>query len=272
MAAKGRFPLKGYTLPLTPKGRSSVIDAPPWHYGGDILAIRFQMDKKRARAFIPPPLEEGPRPGEGMVWFPEWVSVSDERPDLAFVNPERAVYRECFVMLNCSFKGVPGYFVPFIWVDNDFTLMRGLVQGFPKKLGKVDLTKLHDLCPGVGGRRVGARVKGILEAHGERVVEGSMVFTRKATPADLPAVKCYLKRHLPGIDDPGGPAVHEIAAGKVTSAKFGDVWAGDGKLTFFASPFEEVADLGRVRATGAFYFSMGMTITGGEVLHSYTGG
>jgi len=47
------------------------------------------------------------------------------------------------------------------------------------------------------------------------------------------------------------------------------VWAGDGKLKFFASAFEEVADLGPIRVTGAFYFSMGMTITGGEVLHSY---
>jgi len=269
MATRGRFPLKGYTLPLTPKGRSSVIDSPPWHYGGDILAIRFSMDRKLAQAFIPPPLEPGPRPGEGMVWFPEWVSVSDAQPDLAFVNPERAVYRECFVMLNCQFKGVPGYFVPFIWVDNDFTLMRGFVQGFPKKLGKVYLTKLHDLCPKVGGRRVGARVKGILEAHGERIVEGSMVFSRKAKAEDLPAVKFYLMRHLPRIDDPARPAVHEITAGKVAHAKIGDVWAGDGKLKFFPSAFEEVADLGRIKVTDAFYFNMGMTITGGEVLHSY---
>jgi len=269
MATKGKFPLKGYTLPLTPKGRSSVIDSPPWHYGGDILAIRFSMDEKRARSFIPPPLEMGPRPGEGIVWFPEWVSVSDAMPDLAYVNPERAVYRECFVMLNCQFKGVPGYFVPFIWVDNDFTLMRGFVQGFPKKLGRVYLTKLHDLCPKMGGRQVGAKMKGILEAHGERIVEGSMVFTRKAKAEDLPPVKFYLMRHLPRIDDPTKPAVHEITAGKVAHAKIGDVWAGDGNLKFFDSPFEEVADLGPIKVTGAFYFSMGMTITGGEVLHSY---
>jgi hypothetical protein len=39
MAAKGKFPLKGGTLPLTPKGRSSVIDPPLWHYGVDIPAI-----------------------------------------------------------------------------------------------------------------------------------------------------------------------------------------------------------------------------------------
>ena len=269
MAKKNTFPLKGYTLPLTPKGRSSVIDPPPWHYGGDILAIMFKMNEKKARAFIPPPLEMGPKPGEGIVWFPEWVSVSDAQPDLAFVNPERAVYRECLVMLNCQYKGVPGYFVPFIWVDNDFTLMRGFVQGFPKKLGRIFLTKLHDLCPKVGGRQKGARIKGILDAHGERVVEGSMVFTRKAKAEELPAVKFYLMRHMPSIDDPTKPAVHEISAGKVANAKIGDVWAGEGDLKFFPSPFEEVADLGPVKVTGAFYFSMGMTITGGEVLHSY---
>lgn len=99
-----------------------------------------------------------------------------------------------------------------------------------------------------------------------------MVFTRKATPEDLPAVKFYLMRHLPRIEDPARPAVHEITAGKVAHAKFGDVWAGDGDVKFFPSPFEEVADLGRIKATGAFYFSMGMTITGGEVLHSYVNG
>lgn len=40
-------------------------------------------------------------------------------------------------------------------------------------------------------------------------------------------------------------------------------------LEFSPSVFEEVADLGPIKVTGAFYFSMGMTITGGEVLHSY---
>ena len=42
MATKGKFSLKGFTLPLTPKGHSSVVDPPPWHYGGDVLAIMFQ--------------------------------------------------------------------------------------------------------------------------------------------------------------------------------------------------------------------------------------
>jgi hypothetical protein len=33
------FPLKGYMLPLSPEGRSSLIDAPPWHYGGEVMHL-----------------------------------------------------------------------------------------------------------------------------------------------------------------------------------------------------------------------------------------
>ena len=139
--APEQFPLKGYTLPLTPKGRSSLVEPPPWHYGGEVMQLLFRTDGERAKELIPPPLEIGPEPGKGIVWFVEWISVSESNPDLAFINPERAVYQECLVMLQCSFQGEPGYIVPYIWVDNDFSLMRGFVQGFPKKLCRIYRTR-----------------------------------------------------------------------------------------------------------------------------------
>jgi acetoacetate decarboxylase len=262
--------LKGYTLPLSPEGRASLIDAPPWHYGGDVMHLIFRADERKARALIPPPLEPGPNPGEGVVWFVEWVSVSDTNPELAFVNPERSLYRECIVMLSCQFDGVPGYYVPYIWVDNDFTLMRGFIQGFPKKLGRVHMTKLHDLTPKVGGRRVGAKMKGICVAHEERLVEGSLVFTRQVGPDEVPPVKFYLMRHVPDFADPAKPLVHDIVISEVTNVSAANAWAGDARIEFFPSPFEEVADLGPVTATSGFSFSLGLTITGGKVLHRYT--
>lgn len=270
MDAKEKFGLKGYTLPLTVTGRSSLVDAPPWYYGGDVLHLQFRADKERVRQLIPAPLEMGPTPGEGIVWFTEWVSVSESNPDLAFINPERAVYRECLVLLSCQYKGEPGYLVPYIWVDNDFTLMRGFVQGFPKKLGRIYMTKLHELNPKVGGKRAGAKVKGICEAHGERIIEGSMEFTRKAQPSEIPPVKFYLMRHFPSIEDPDKPAVHELSASIVSDVQVGDVWVGEGQVKFMESAFEEVADLGPLEMLGGFYFSMGLTIKGGKVLHRYT--
>jgi len=264
-----QFPLKGYTLPLTPKGQSSVVGPPPWYYGGEVMQLIFRTDEKRAKDLIPPPLEIGPEPGKGIVWFVEWVSVSESNPDLAFINPERAMYQECLVLIQCSFQGEPGYIVPYIWVDNDFTLIRGFVQGFPKKLGRIYRTKLSDLNPKIGGKRVGAKIKGICEANGERIVEGSLVFSRQAAPSELPSVRFYLMRHFPDIEDPSKPAVHELAISQVSDVRVADIWAGDANLKFFESAVEEVANLAPVEMQGGFFHSMGLTINGGKVIHKY---
>ncbi|MDD5095561.1 MAG: acetoacetate decarboxylase family protein [Dehalococcoidia bacterium] len=267
--AREKFPLKGYTLPLTPGGKSSLVEPPPWHYGGEVMQLIFRTDEARARELIPPPLEMGPESGKGIVWFVEWISVSQSNPDLAFINPERAIYQECMVMIQCSFRGELGYFVPYIWVDNDFTLMRGFVQGFPKKLCRLHRTRFCDLTPGIGGKRVGAKMKGICQAHGERIVEGSLVFTRRAEPSELPPVKFYLMRHFPNIEDASRPTVHELAVSEVSDVRVDEVWAGEADLKFFESEVEEVAALAPVQMMGGFSHRMGLTITGGKVIHRY---
>jgi len=269
MGTGNEFSLKGYSLPMSPKGRSAIIDPPPWHYGGDVLHLTFRADEKKVRELIPPPLMPGPNPGEGVVWFTEWISASDANPDLSFINPERSQYKECIVMVSCQFRDQPGYYVPYIWVDNDFTLVRGLFQGFPKKLGKVYLTRLHDLTPKVGGKKAGAKMKGICVSQAQRIVEGSMVFKRQAEPSEVPPVKFYLMRHFPGIEDITKPDIHQIASSRVADPRVADVWVGDGDVMFHTSEFEEVADLGPVEVTGAFYYSLGITITGGEILHRF---
>jgi len=76
-------------------------------------------------------------------------------------------------------------------------------------------------------------------------------------------------RHFPSIEDPIRPVVHELTVPILSDVRIKDVWAGDGQIKFFESPFEEVADLGPVEVQGAFFFSMGMTISGGKVIHKY---
>jgi acetoacetate decarboxylase len=271
MTGERVFSLKGYTLPLSPSGKAALIDPPPWYYGGDVMHLVFKGDVGAMAALLPPPLEMGPRPGEGVVWFVEWVSASAARPDLAYINPERSIYRECIVMIQCSFNGEPGYYVPYIWVDNDFTLMRGFIQGFPKKLGNVYITKLHDLMPVVGGRKPGARMKGICAAHGERIVEGSLVLSRPIEPGEVPPVKFYLMRHLPDFGEAGRLSVHEIVMSTVTDARVANAWAGEGEVAFMPSDFEEVAEFGDVEVLGGYSYSLGITITGGRTLYRYSG-
>lgn len=258
-------------LPLSPGGKASLLDPPPWHYGGEAMHLNFKADPEKVRALLPEPLGMGPNPGEGAVWFVEWISVSDASLDLSFVNPERSMYRECIVMIRCDFEGEPGYYVPYIWVDNDFTLMRGFIQGFPKKLGRVHITKLHDLTPMVGGKKGGAKMKGICAAHEERIVEGTLVLKKAIPPEEAPPVKFYLMRHFPDYENPEKPLVHDITMSTVTNVAVKDAWTGEAGVYFMPSLFEEVADLGPVQALEGYTFSIGLTITGGKVLHRFMG-
>ena len=55
----------------------------------------------------------------------------------------------------------------------------------------------------------------------------------------------------------------------IDQEKVADVWKGDTELAFSESVGEEVAALAPLEMLGGFYHSMGLTITGGSVLHRY---
>jgi len=261
--------LRGYCLPLSPEGRAQVVDPPPWHYGGDVLQVVFKPDPREAKRVLPEPLEPHPE-GLCLLWFVEWTSVSDLNPDLAFINPERAQYRECFVAVQCRYRGEEGFTVPYIWVDNDFTLIRGWIQGFPKKLARVYVTRHHPLNPKMGPLRPGVKLRGICEAHGERIAEASLEVVEEGRVEDLPKLRFFLLRHFPSADDPVKPAVFELVRSVVENLRFGGIWRCKAEARFFPSRFEELNALSPLEVLGGHFFSLGMTIKGGVVLERFT--
>ena len=48
-------------------------------------------------------------------------------------------------MVNALLDGEEVTTCPFIWVDQDFALARGWIQGFPKKLGSIWMTRTFGL-------------------------------------------------------------------------------------------------------------------------------
>ena len=71
-------------------------------------------------------------------------------------RPVRSHYREFFIVANALLDGEEVTTCPFIWVDQDFALARGWIQGFPKKLGSIWMTRTFGLD--VAGRpRAAAR-------------------------------------------------------------------------------------------------------------------
>ncbi|HWQ09439.1 MAG TPA: acetoacetate decarboxylase family protein, partial [Holophaga sp.] len=129
--------LKGYTHPRTPLGHSSLVAAPPWHFAGDALAIEFEADPAAAAGFLPPGLAlASPRCA---VYFMDWQYASEGGEE--FLDPARSQYRETIFLLSALHEGRPVSFCPFIWVDQDISLMRGLIQGWPKQLGSTWISR-----------------------------------------------------------------------------------------------------------------------------------
>jgi acetoacetate decarboxylase len=136
--------LRGYSLPLSPEGRANVIPSPPWHYIGDFLVIEYWADPDAVAAVLPPGLEPyADDPGRCAALFVDWQSCSDSGEEL--LDPVRSQYKEFFIVVNAMLDGEHVTSCPYIWVDKDFALIRGWIQGFPKKLGQIDMTRSFGL-------------------------------------------------------------------------------------------------------------------------------
>src|ERR1700759_2077568 len=98
--------MRGYSLPLSPRGTASLVPAPPWHYVGDFLVIEYWADPAAVAAVLPhgpgpppaaaPPVPPGgpeppAAPGRCAALFVDWQSCSDSGEEL--LEPARGQYK-----------------------------------------------------------------------------------------------------------------------------------------------------------------------------------
>ena len=172
--------LQGFSVPLTPLGKSALVSRPPWHYSSDCLAIEYWADPSAITALLPPGVtpDEKSR-GRAFLWFLDWqfTGSNDEVTD-----PARYQYREAFVLVEALFEGARINYCPYIFVDNDAAIARGWAQGFPKKYGSIYQTRSFSApsaaaAPLAKGSRFGASVA----AHGERLATARLQLEEKVT-------------------------------------------------------------------------------------------
>jgi acetoacetate decarboxylase len=264
--------LRGYFSPRSPEGRASLVPPPPWHYVGDFLVIEYWAEPGAVQAVLPPGLEPHTDAGRCAALFVDWQSCSDSREELD--DPIRSQYRESFVVVNALLDGEPVTTCPYIWVDRDFSLARGWVQGFPKKLGSIHMTRLFPLRSNAGPELApGARFAGTLAAGDRRLAFGAVTLERESdvgpTHNDPPLVNV---RHFPrlaaGRHDE--PAVHELVRARSRDRAISPIWEGSAELELYPAPNEELAALAPVRAGKGFRFTFAYTVDDLETVRDYT--
>jgi acetoacetate decarboxylase len=255
--------LTGWTLPQTATGRSSIVAPPPWHYSGEIIAVDFAAKVEAVAALLPEGLRPVPE-GTASVVFADWCSASDH-DERVLADPGVGQYHEAYVVLHALRGDKRVGRVPFIWVDSELSLLRGQVQGFPKKLGQIAMTRPVTLGKGGVQKKDGARFAAHATSHGRRVVTTSVtlqgIAERPPRALTLPLVHTRL---FPAIDRPEA-AVRELQMGTITDFECGMVHWGGATLDIGSTEYEELEPLKPVSVGNGYVFSLAFSVTGGKV-------
>lgn len=261
--------LKGYTLPRTPLGKSSLLPEPPWHFVGDALVVEYEADKTKAAAFLPEGLEL--ESGRCTVYFMDWQYASDQGEE--YMDPVCSQYRETLFLLSAQYEGKPIAYCPFIWVSQDKSMMRGLIQGWPKQFGETWITR--DFCvASKAGPTTGQAGKygASLSVYGRRLAEATVAVQEKTAQMPSPTFAgAALVRFFPELEKAkqGTPAVHELVRLKSRDVSISPVLKGPSVLTIFDHPYTELSHLKPVHVTCGYRFTVACTIDDLELLKRY---
>jgi len=263
--------LKGYTVPLSPQGKSAGTPPPPWHYSSDCIAIEYWANPDAVAALLPPGLSpDAKSAGRAFFWFLDWqfTSENDELTD-----PARYQYREAFILIDAVYSGKPVSYCPYIFVDNEAAIGRGWAQGYPKRHGSIFQTRTFSApsaaaAPLAPGSRFGASVS----AHGERIATARLQLeTKVPDPATVFNRPTTMRRYFPQLvaSRQNQPAVDELTLSLTDNLAIVDVWAGSAELSIPVVPGEDVHSLAPQRVGRGYRLGMAYSVTDLQILKNY---
>ena len=252
--------LQGFTPPYTPQGLSSLVTAPPWHYAGQMLSLRYAIDPSVAATYLPKVL--GRPTGQGYVHVCEWQSCSE---GWELRDPVYAQYREFFVMIEAK-RGddTLSVYCPLIWVDQDIAMLRGLLQGWPKKMGSIAMTRSYNLDhPAAAAPRDGTKIGASLAAKDRRIAE--LVATLHDAPGAVMGVLAHPAINyagLPDLEAGAAPTNPRLLRARVRDVRLGPMVRGTAEVRFLGNPREELLSLAPQGSVEASFGFVALSIDG----------
>lgn len=251
---------QSFTAPFTTSGRAALVPQPPWYYAGWLLNIGFSFAAEAAEPLIPP--AAGRAVGSGCVHFADWQACTDGHE---LLDPILSQYRETIVVLELERPdGSRCMYCPAIWVDQDISLVRGLLQGWPKKMGSTWLTRSLPIeHPAAAPLRSGTLLGASLAVKDRRLIEARLKLTGEtASPLGflalptLGAVAWADLRQASVFPEPS--LVRPDIQNRVESS-----WhAAEASIQIHEHPGEEIACLGLITSTEASVGWIGITVHG----------
>ncbi len=243
-------------------GIDSLVEPGPWHYGVDYLSVFFRANPGSLQKLLPGFFKV--RDGVGVAYVSEFVSVSEGKPEAIFEDPEKTIYREAALGVACSWRGRAGVYFPVMWVDKDWSLARGWLNGYAKRLAdRIVMTRLHPMNPGVKPLGNGTRLAGYCVKDGSNVLTVRVRILGRGRVDDIVkfgatfGVRRFPSTHKSQLrrEEPVEVMRYDASAG--------DIWSGEGELE--APGLDDNDDVKPTVLKGLFYKS-GFSISGARVL------
>jgi len=258
--------MSDFYYPRTPSGKSGILPRVPWHYTGELITFEYRTDVDAVRALLPKDLELADEdPGAVAAIWAEWQSCSDDFNE--HLDPIRGQYKEMFIVVRCKYQGKTYSRCVFIWVDKEFAVMRGQHQGYPKKLGSIQMSR--PAYVGKGGPRLeaGGKFGATLAAFDRRLSEGVMTITGEADrPGFVNGHPMVHHRWYPAIETDGTDSLSEIVTMGGYDVEKGRCYTGDFDLTYFDSPVEELLSIAPKEKIAAYWHEIGVSWKAGTTL------
>lgn len=254
--------LTGFTTPLTASGGSSLVDFPPWYYAGIMFAIEYWTDPQETAALLPPGLKPSSDQGYCVAHFADWQACTDKGEEL--LDPVQSQYKEFFVLIGAEFEGEAVFYCPFIYVTQDVSLLRGQIQGLPKQLASVHMTRAFDVeNPAASRDGEGGIFGACLSWRERRLAQARLKITGKTNaPYGFGTRPTFGIRHFANLQKGAhqDPLVNDLVQMRGRDVVLGDVFEAQATLSYVNDKSQELWRLSPEKIGRASRSTVGLTI------------
>jgi hypothetical protein len=262
--------LRGYTVPLSPTGKSGLVQGPPWYYAGTLITIEYEADVAAVQGYLPPGLQPSATPATCVAHFAEWQAATDYGGEL--LDPVRSQYKEFFILIPARHGDEEVFYCPYIYVTQDVSLVRGQAQGLPKKLGSVHFTRVYGVeNPAASNAGAGGVFGASLAANDRRLVDAALVLEGDSdAPAGFGSRPVFGMRHVPDLSAGVGgvPLCQQLVRLGGRDLIVGRAKTGNAKLQYHSAEWDELSDLRPIQVGQGYRFDVGLTVDGLHVIHN----